>query len=340
MTLTGLLAALATSQATGDWKPLSPLPDKEGFAGPFAGVSNGVLLVAGGSNFPGKKPWDGGRKVWYADVYVLDRPDGTWKVTGKLPRPLGYGVSVTHGAGVICVGGSDADRHYAEVFRLEWKEGRLLATPLPSLPRPVANACGAIVGEVLYISGGLGRPDATEVSKTTLRLDLTAAKPAWSEITPCPGGGRMLASAAAFDGAFWVAGGVDLVAGPGGKIDRRYRKDVYRYDANRGWQRAADLPVPLAAAPSPCPADATGFYVLGGDAGTHVGSPPDRHPGFRKAILRFDGASGKWVEAGDLLAPRVTAPFVQWGGRWVIPSGEARPGVRSPEVWSTDHPVK
>ncbi len=37
-----------------EWRPLSPLPDKEGFAAPFAGVSHGSLVVAGGANFPGR----------------------------------------------------------------------------------------------------------------------------------------------------------------------------------------------------------------------------------------------------------------------------------------------
>jgi hypothetical protein len=27
-------------------------------------------------------------------------------------------------------------------------------------------------------------------------------------------------------------------------------------------------------------------------------------------------------------------PLVRWRGAWVIPGGEMRPGVRSPEVWA------
>src|SRR5262245_11038976 len=116
---------------------LPPLPDKEGFAGAFAGVSRGALVVAGGANFPDKKPWEGGSRVWYDTIFVLERPDGEWKVAGRLPRPLGYGVSVSHGTGMVCVGGSDATRHHADAFRLEWKTGRVVTTPLPPLPRPL-----------------------------------------------------------------------------------------------------------------------------------------------------------------------------------------------------------
>ena len=61
------------------WDLLPPLPDAQGFAGAFVGVikdaslppgkrrkSKGVLIVAGGANFPEGRPWDGGAKVWFA----------------------------------------------------------------------------------------------------------------------------------------------------------------------------------------------------------------------------------------------------------------------------------
>ena len=92
------VAALTGSAAEpGRWTALPALPDKEGFASMFAGVSGGALLAAGGANFPDKRPWEGGKKVWYDTVFVLAKPDGQWQFAGKLPRPLGYGVSVTHG---------------------------------------------------------------------------------------------------------------------------------------------------------------------------------------------------------------------------------------------------
>src|ERR1041385_6647101 len=131
LSLVTLLAGIEVRPA--DWKQLPSLPHKEGFAGSFAGVSHGALLVAGGANFPDKKPWEGGKKIWYDTVFVLEKPDGKWKVAGKLPRLLGYGVSVTRGDCIVCVGGSDNSRHHADAFRLEWKGGKLLTTDLPSL---------------------------------------------------------------------------------------------------------------------------------------------------------------------------------------------------------------
>lgn len=335
MSLVMTVAALVgTGAFAGDGRRLPALPDKEGFAGPFAGVSHGALLVAGGANFPGRRPWEGGQKVWYDTVFALDRPDGVWHVAGTLPRPLGYGVSVTHRDAVVCAGGSDAVRHYADAFRLAWQDGRLRTTPLPPLPRPVANACGALVDDTLFVAGGQETPDATDALDAVWAIDLAGAAPEWCAIAPCPGGGRILAVAAACGGAFWIAGGADLIVGEDGKLGRRYLKDVYRYDPGTGWTRGADLPDPVVAAPSPAPAVASGFYLLGGDDGSRVGLPPERHPGFRTQVLRYHLEAAEWTTSGSLPAAPVTVPCVRWGTRWVVPGGEVRPGVRSPDVWS------
>jgi N-acetylneuraminate epimerase len=101
------------------------------------------------------------------------------------------------------------------------------------------------------------------------------------------------------------------------------------------------LPYPVVAAPSPAPADGSGFDLLGVDDGSKVGfAPPERHPGFVRTVLRDDRTTDRWAAAGGLPAARVTAPVVRWGTLWAIPSGEARPGVRPPEVWSVSHPAK
>ena len=327
--------AVASSSTFGDeWKQLPSLPDAEGFAGSFAGVSNGALLVAGGTNFPGKKPWEGGKKAWYDTVYVLESPTAKWKVAGKLPRPLGYGVSVTHNNGLVCAGGSDRDRHYADVFRLEWSKGKLMTTQLPSLSRPIANCCGAMVGDVLYVAGGLETPDANETTNRAWQIDLGSKSPRWTEIATWPGSRRMLAVAAGFKGQFWLIGGVDLSAGSDGTAQRHYLTDAYRYGPLNGWKRIADLPHSIVAAPSPAPFDKKAIYSLGGDDGIQAAIPPEKHRGFGKTYLRYDVAADKWTEAGTIVAPRATVPCVFWKNSWVLPGGEVRPGIRSPEVWS------
>jgi N-acetylneuraminic acid mutarotase len=130
---------LNISAAPISWKQLPDIPDRTGFAAPFAGVSGDALIVAGGANFPDAMPWDGGKKVWYDSVFVLEQPHGEWKKVSKLPGPLGYGVSFTTANGVLCAGGSDATQHHSEVFSLSWIENELRIKSLPSLPKPMAN---------------------------------------------------------------------------------------------------------------------------------------------------------------------------------------------------------
>ncbi len=324
-----LLFALGAPVArAAEWERLPPIPNAHGVAGPFAGTSGGALLVAGGANFPDKKPWEGGTKVWHDAAFVLEQPGGAWKAAGKLPRALGYGVSATHRGALVCAGGSDSRRHRAECFRLEWRAGKLHTSDLPNLPRPVANGCGALVGDTLFVFGGQEEPDSAEASAAAFRIDLSAREPKWDAVPGFPGRGRVLAVAAAHGGTFYVVGGAALVKGK-----REYLRDAYGYSPKDGWKRLADLPHALAAAPSPAPAHATGFDVLGGDDGSQVGAPPEKHAGFRKDVLRYDTKTDKWAARGELAAPRVTVPCVEWNGAIAVPSGEVRPGVRSPDVW-------
>ena len=332
MLLTSLSAAFA-AEVPG-WTRLPSLPDKEGFASMFAGVSGGALLAAGGANFPDQKPWEGGKKVWYDTVFVLEQPAGVWQVAGKLPRPLAYGASVTHAGGVVCVGGSDATGHRAESFRLDWRGGKLTTTPLASLPRPIANMSWALLGNTLYLAGGIEKPDSTSALKTFYALDLAAKASAWRELEPWPGPARMLAVAAAQDGAFFLVSGTDLSAGPDGKPVRTYLRDGYRYKPGQGWQRIADLPRAAVAAPSPAPAlGQTQFLVISGDDGSQVTTAPTAHKGFPTNVLAYDTRADRWTETAPTPAPRATVPTAHWRGAWLVISGEQRPGIRSPEVW-------
>src|SRR5688500_8696533 len=196
------------------WKSLPPLPDSLGFAGPYAGVSNGALLVAGGANFPDGPPWEGHAKRWHDRIFVLERPDGDWKQAGEtLPRPLGYGVSLTTKRGVLCIGGGDARQHYADVFLLQWIDGRVQRTELPPLPVPLANAAGAMVGDVAYVAGGSESPTATSASTRFLSLNLAADPPQWRELETWPGPERMLPVAGVQAGNFFLFSGAQLIPG-------------------------------------------------------------------------------------------------------------------------------
>ena len=158
-----------------DESRLPDLPNPVGLAGPFAGASNGALIVAGGTNFPGKMPWEGGVKTWHDDAYVLDSTDGPWKSGYKLPRPLAYGVSLSSKYGVLCIGGNDSERVVSDVSLLQWKNGEVSIRRLPDLPAPMAGACGAILGDTAYVAGGYTAVDsiAEESQHNFWSLDLS-----------------------------------------------------------------------------------------------------------------------------------------------------------------------
>jgi N-acetylneuraminic acid mutarotase len=332
-----------------EWTKLAEFPNTAGVASPFAGVAGHTLLVAGGANFPNKKPWEGGLKVWHDDVYALESPTSQWRKIGVLKRPVAYGVSATWEQGILCAGGSDDRGHLDEVFRIRIDNSELRIDALPSLPVRLANACGAIVDDLLILSGGLQQPDAPECENRTWALDLAALDAsndakvlAWRELAVMPGRPRMLATAASHQGCLWVLGGVSLVRGPDGKPMRQYLKDCWKFQPDREtrigrWTRQADLPQALAASPGPALVVDDSLWVFGGDDGSQVGVAPSEHRGFSKKLFEFDTVAGRWkietAQASEAQASRVTVPLVPWSDGWVIPSGEFKPGIRSADVW-------
>lgn len=320
------------------WKRFPDLPDKVGVAAPFAGVSGGAMIVAGGANFPDKMPWEGGKKVWHDAIYILPDSESEWRSGFKLPRPNAYGISITTKDGLVCIGGSDADEHFADVLLLKWNGKQIVTETLPSLPKPNAYAAGAMLGNVIYVAGGIETPDATNCFKTFWSLDLSNTNAGWAELEPWPGSPRMLAVAAVQDGSFFLAGGTDLTAGQDGKPHRIYMRDAFRFTPGKGWKKITEMPRPAVAAPTPAPSiGQSHFLVISGDDGSRIGfEPPDEHPGFPKDILAYHTITDTWAILGDAPIAHVTVPVIPWKNQFVIPSGEVRPGVRSPAVWSVE----
>ena len=60
-----------------------------GLAGPYVGIDDDVLILAGGANFPEKLPWEGGEKVYYKEIFILQKlTNGTYswsKMEEQLP---------------------------------------------------------------------------------------------------------------------------------------------------------------------------------------------------------------------------------------------------------------
>jgi hypothetical protein len=59
---------------------------------------------------------------------------------------------------------------------------------------------------------------------------------------------------------------------------------------------------------------------------------------FMKRVgVAYDTIADTWQTINEVPVGHVTTTMLEWRGRFVIPSGEIRPGKRSPEVWSIQH---
>jgi len=333
--LLSLPAATGAAQKPGKeiftWRTLLDLP--QAMSGHFAGVSNGALIVTGGAHFP-VPLFEGGKKVWVDTVFVLRAGKDKWETALKLDRPLAYGATITTDDGIVCIGGGDSEGNYAEVFRLEWTDGRIHRTSLPDLPKPCAMCGAAMLERTIYVAGGQESPTATAAMKDFWALDLSKAELKWESLEPWPGAARILPVAAAQDGAFYLISGAELLVGEDGKVSRRYLKDAYRFRPKEGWEKIADAPRPVVAAPSIAEGQSH-ILVFGGDDGENadrVWELKDKHPGFSRDILAYHTITNTWAKMGTLPAGLVITTAVRWEDAIVIPGGEDRPGHRSAEV--------
>ena len=327
------MTSFSSAQSSIEWQSLPSLPDPIGFAGSFAGVSNGSLLVAGGANFPERPPWEGGTKVWHDRIFALAPNAAEWTDAGRLPRPNGYGVSVTVPDGVVLIGGGDPEGHFAEVWLAQHDGVRVRLTAWPALPKPLAMAAGALVQGTIYIAGGIDRPDATRSQRTVYALAIDELARGWKLVPDWPGPGRILATAGAHEDGFYIFGGADLMPDADGKPRRTWLRDAWRYRPRDGWSPLADLPRAAVAAPTPVPALDRHLLVLGGDDGCQLGVAPTEHRGFPRQMLAYDVRADRWSEGGTMPFSLVTTSTAAWCGRIVIPGGEARPGIRSTDGW-------
>lgn len=114
--------------------PLSGDKYQEGLAGAFSGISNGVLLVAGGANFPGAKEnyqknkyysHEGLTKTWHDEVYGLQ--DGKWRYLGDITQPSGYGISVNYDNDIYLLGGENSQgKPISSVTTIKMENGKLV----------------------------------------------------------------------------------------------------------------------------------------------------------------------------------------------------------------------
>lgn len=316
------------------WKQLADLPDAEGFAGSYAGVSNGALIVTGGANFPEKPLWEGGPKRWTDRVFVMPVGSDSWVESTPLPKPLGYGASATLPEGVMLIGGSNADGAVADCYLLTWDGSTVTCKELPALPTTLTGHAATVLGGKVYVQGGSVAPGEQDAESRLWIYDPAAAT--WSEGPAMPARGRFLQQMATEGDSIYVLGGIGLKDGEDGRKVRDMLTEAWSFSVDGGWVPLPPLPHFCAAGPTPAPVINGHIYLLGGDDATVKGFTPQNHPGFHNFTLCYCIKCGEWKDSGEMAVARAVLPCAEWNGMAVIINGEQRPGKRSNQVWGAE----
>ncbi len=314
------------------WNQLADFPDSEGFAGSYAGVSQGALIVTGGANFPEKAMWEGGSKRWASRVFFMSPDRSGWSEAAPLPMPLGYGASVNLPEGMLIIGGSNISGAKADCLLLRYENGTVVCESYPSLPRPLTGHAAVMMQGKVYVTGGSVAVGEQDAESRMLIFD--PASKCWSEGPELPARGRFLHQMASQGHSLYVLGGIALKDGDNGKMARDMTTEAWSFSDASGWRRLSNLPHLCAAAPTPAPIFEGQIFLLGGDDATVTGYSAQEHPGFHSQSLSYSIAQDRWSDAGEIPAPRAVLPCTTWQGMAIIVNGELRPGKRSNQVWA------
>jgi hypothetical protein len=325
------------------WVSLPDLPNPVGLKGMFSGVSEGRMLVAGGSNFPTAQR-EGGAKTYHDVIYhrALDASDDTpWLASRTaLPNPTAEGSSLTTPAGIVAVGGRRSNGLSAAVDLISWDSvaDDVRIQSLPSLPAPRASSGLAYLGGKLYLVGGEGlSADDAEF----LTFDLAAwargdAHVSWTPLPPSPGLRRFGATLMPVQ----LPSGPGLIQCGGRRFDDTlseddYLREAWRFDpALQTWTSVAPLPAPvlLGNAVSTGP---TSFAIAGGSDGHDLARMKELDESYRlpDAIFAYDALTDAWAHVGQLPLGVAAAASLEADGQWIIAGGEYSPGQRTALVF-------
>lgn len=309
-------------------------PDKLGVAGAFMGVSNGVVIVAGGSNFD-KPLWAGGTKRLLNDIWILRKgPSGhwVWILGGKLPLRISNGASATTPQGVVCIGGTMEAGESDRVFRLRWDvdKQQVELTNLPVLPQACAYTSATVFENRILVAGGkhAGRPDGMD---NLWELDMTHPPMGWQSLgkLPTPRFGAIF--------AVLEDNGKPYLLMASGKRGADYLTDGYRRALDgpgRDWEPLAAMPRAALVAPT-VTAGGTQLLVFGGSDGVNIESRLAMRDGYHlnDTILRYDMRTKVWTARGWMPMGVVATHALPWEGGVLLVGGELGNAMRSRKLW-------
>lgn len=351
---------------------------EQGVAASFAGRCGHAILVAGGCNFPDVPAAEGGSKVFYDKVFLMENPlaDGAqWREAGLLPKAAAYGVSLTVPEGVVCIGGTDGVQSFSDVYLLTVKEGSVKACPMPSLPLPLDNMGGAYGGGYIYVAGGKSDGQA---SHAAFRLAYPGGKE-WERLPDMPDAARLQPTAVVQNAAsaycFYVMGGYSE---PTENMPGIVHVDGLVYNPQtREWTATAHIApqgmvmtlVGAAAIPSGCAhvvffggvdaemfarainrpfrrakalaeGDTAQVKLIDERAAEYLNHPAEWYH-FNEELVVYHTITDTWVtEARSPLLARAGAAIVSYEGAWIVVGGESKPGIRSADVTAVTMTVR
>ncbi len=327
-----LVTAFVATAATGftgnekqlTWGKIPPLPGSYPSSGLFAGVSDGGLICLGGEYPDGT----------YSDkIAYLKKESAEWEIVEeRLPLKLAHGVSVTYNNRVILVGGSIGTTYSSSVYSICYQKGKMVIDTLDSLPYPLANMTGCMVGNTLLIAGGSTHP-GSNAGNHLLALDMRRAGSEWRELTPWPGKGKINAVCASADGNFYLFGGKEEGHPWGFLFDSYLFTPIYNDEemTDGSWQ-----PIPQKAGVGfsghqQAASLSFGHFIFIGED-TVKGSRGD----IKKKLYAYNLMAQEWADL--LIAPlpgqSISAPLVEWQNRWILFNGNGSAKGSGGEVYA------
>jgi len=247
---------------------------------------------------------------------------------------------------------------------------------IPDLPFGLTGATGGMIDKTIYLAGG---DDGGKASMRFMSYTF-GGPPKWSQIDDLwDGPARTLAVGVVQDGAFYLfsgrrphSGGTEFLSDahcykPGRTLEKRSAYQVQ--DSN--WTVLPPVTVDgelrCVMAGTAAAFGTSSIHVYGGADGrqfeaitkaaerhalalnpaesatllAELNRLRDReHAGFSRDVLSFHTITKTWGKAGEMPAAPVTTTAVRWGDDVIIPSGETRPGVRSPAVYRGTPPAR
>lgn len=342
-----------------DWKISGKLPDSPageespGLAGAVIGIVDDYLIIGGGSNFPDAAPWDGGTKTYYKEVFVFKKEGDSIIALPDhfdLPYHLAYSVNISSDKGMYVLGGEEDSGAVNSALFIH-KEGEdWKVDSLPALPRSLTAGAGVMADSILYFAGG---QNAEGASDNLYALDLKSSDKKWKKKADLP-------QKTAFSILLEAGSKLYLVGGRQSFSDAvsDIYKEVYEYDIEKDyWTEKEPLPYPLAAHTGISMNDE--LLIFSGDKGKtfhqteelllFIAEAEDldkiekltiekdhvqkNHPGFEGIVLKYNPQKDAWIKTDSIpFAGQVTSTAIKWNDEIIIPGGEIRAGIRTPNI--------